>query len=60
VQAKALVTYAPDPASGLWVPAEMREQYRRDTDDRDFVNTRASYSKFRRFRVITTETVKMP
>jgi len=60
VDVKALVTYAPDPASGLWVPSEMREQYRRDTDDRDFVNTRASYSKFRRFRVTTTETVKTP
>jgi len=60
VQAKALVTYAPDAASALWVPAEMREQYRRDTDDGDFVNTRASYSKFRRFRVTTTETVKAP
>ncbi len=60
VQANALVTYAPDATVALWVPAEMREQYRRDTDDGDFVNTRASYSKVRRFQVTTTEIVKAP
>jgi len=60
VQVKGLVTYLPDAASGLWVPAEMREQYLRSSDATDFVNTRASYSKFRRFQVSVTEQIKAP
>jgi hypothetical protein len=48
----SVVTYRPDPALGIWVPAQMREQYAYPTGT---ITGFATYSKFRRFVVTTAE-----
>jgi hypothetical protein len=56
VEAHITVTYQPDPATGLWVPARMDERYRRPRDSWEVVGA-ATYSRFRKFQVSTTEEV---
>jgi hypothetical protein len=57
VEMDATVTYKPNEALGLWVPATMRESY-------DYVvgsiTGVATYSHFRRFQVLIDEQVKIP
>lgn len=68
-RAEIVVRYRADPALGLWVPAEMRENYsqpdigysgRSGLIRRAVVEGRATYSNFRRFQVTTGEEVKEP
>jgi hypothetical protein len=54
VEAHITVTYQPDPGTGLWVPVRMDERYRRPRDSWEVVGA-ATYSKFRRFQVSTSE-----
>jgi len=59
------VRYARDAALGLWLPVEMTEVFSRyvsgGASDRTVsVDSRATYSKFRRFQVTTDEQVKIP
>jgi hypothetical protein len=56
VEAHITVTYQPDPGTGLWVPARMDERYRRPRDAWEVVGM-ATYSKFRKFQVSTSEEV---
>ena len=48
------VTYERNAALNLWVPARMEERYRRD-GSRNSMLGEATYSKFRRFQVTTTQ-----
>ena len=59
VEAHITVTYQLDTGLGVWVPARMDERYRRG---RDTVEVRglATYSRFRRFQVKTTENIDEP
>jgi hypothetical protein len=59
VEAHITVTYQPDTELGVWVPARMDERYRRG---RDTVEVRglATYSRFRRFQVKTSENIDEP
>jgi len=59
VEAHITVTYQLDAGLGLWAPARMEERYRRA---RDSVEVRgvATYSKFRRFQVKTSENIDDP
>jgi hypothetical protein len=54
VEAHIVVTYEPDSATGLRVPARMEERYRRSRDPME-VRGVATYSRFRRFQVNTSE-----
>ncbi len=54
VEARITVTYQKDAGTGLWVPARMEERYRRPRDASE-VHGVATYSKFRRFSVSTSE-----
>lgn len=55
--AKVTVTYRPRPETmGLWMPVEMRESYGHPTAT---VTGTATYSKFRRFQVLTEESLKI-
>ena len=56
VEARIIVTYQQDAGTGLWVPARMEERYRRPRDASE-VHGVATYSKFRRFSVSTSEEV---
>jgi hypothetical protein len=56
VDARIEVTYRPDETAGLWVPGRMEEHYRQRAD-RSEITGIASYSRFRRFQVNTTEDV---
>lgn len=56
VNARIEVTYRPDPVAALWVPARMEESYRM-AGDRSEITGVATYSRFRRFQVSTTENV---
>src|SRR5262249_43888461 len=47
------VTYGVEPALGILVPREMREKY--TTDDGSTVTGRATYARFRRYKVTTDE-----
>jgi hypothetical protein len=51
------VEYRGNDELGLWVPSEMRERYERQGETLTAV---ARYSNFRRFRVSTTEDIKVP
>ena len=59
VEAHIAVTYAEDAALGVWVPARMDERYRRARDPNEVRGT-ATYSKFRRFQVKTSENIDDP
>ena len=54
VEAHITVTYQKDDAIGLFVPARMEERYRRPRDSFE-VHGVATYSRFRRFQVSTSE-----
>jgi hypothetical protein len=62
VEAHITVTYRPDDALGFWVPAQMDERYRGRSGS--VVTTevvgKATYSKFRRFQVTTSEDLAPP
>jgi hypothetical protein len=59
VEAHITVTYRREDSLGLWVPARMEERYRRGRDPMEVVGT-ATYSKFRRFQVTTSEDLAPP
>ncbi len=54
VEAHITVTYQKDESIGLFVPARMEERYRRPRDPLE-VHGVATYSRFRRFQVSTSE-----
>lgn len=54
VEAHVVVTYVRDEAMGFFVPARMEERYQRPRDPME-VRGVATYSKFRRFQVSTSE-----
>jgi hypothetical protein len=54
VEAHIVVTYEPDAGTGLRVPVRMEERYRRSRDPME-VRGVATYSRFRRFQVNTSE-----
>jgi hypothetical protein len=54
VEAHITVTYEKDDGIGLFAPARMEERYRRPRDPME-VQGVATYSRFRRFQVSTTE-----
>jgi hypothetical protein len=54
VEAHITVHYQRDDGIGSWAPARMEERYRRQRDANE-VRGLATYSKFRRFTVTTTE-----
>jgi hypothetical protein len=56
VEAHIVVTYEPDAATGLRVPVKMEERFRRARDPME-VRGVATYSRFRRFQVNTSEEV---
>ena len=56
VEAHIVVAYAPDAGTGLRVPARMEERYRRARDPLE-VHGVATYSRFRRFQVSTSEEI---
>jgi hypothetical protein len=58
VEAHITVTYRRDVALGLWVPARMDERYRSGPSVQ--VTGTATYSRFRRFQVTTSEDVGAP
>jgi hypothetical protein len=59
VEAHITVTYRHDEPLGLWVPARMEERYRGGADSVQVTGT-ATYSRFRRFQVTTSEDVGPP
>ena len=56
VEAHITVTYAQDASANLWVPVKMEEVYKRARDPAE-VHGVATYSKFRRFQVSTSEEI---
>jgi hypothetical protein len=56
VEAHITVTYQKDSGTGLMVPARMEERYRRARDTAE-VRGVATYSRFRRFQVSTSEEI---
>jgi hypothetical protein len=56
VNARIHVTYAEVPQLHLWLPVSMDETYR----GAGFIDGHATYSKFRRFSVATSEILKSP
>jgi hypothetical protein len=54
VEAHITVTYRLDAGTNLWVPARMEERYRRRNDPWEVTGT-ATYSRFRKFQVSTSE-----
>jgi hypothetical protein len=59
VEAHITVTYTKDPGLGVWVPSRMDERYRAGRDSTEVRGT-ATYSKFRRFQVKTSENIDDP
>ena len=59
VEAHITVTYTQDPGLGVWVPSRMDERYRAGRDSTEVRGT-ATYSKFRRFQVKTSENIDDP
>lgn len=59
VEAHVTVFYQQDQGLGMWVPARMEERYRRGRDTSE-VRGVATYSRFRRFQVSTSESVDDP
>jgi hypothetical protein len=56
IEGHITVTYQVDPGTGLRVPARMEERYKRQKDSNE-VRGVATYTKFRKFQVSTTEEV---
>jgi hypothetical protein len=56
LDARIVVTYQRDATAGLWVPAKMEERYRRTRDNSEIYGV-ATYSKFRKFSVSTSEEI---
>jgi len=56
VEAHIMVTYQRDAPTGLMVPARMEERYRRARDTSE-VHGLATYSRFRKFQVNTSEEI---
>ena len=56
MDSRVTVSYEHDPALNLWVPTHMEELYRRSLN-RVEVSGNATYSKFRRFQVTTTQDI---
>jgi hypothetical protein len=54
VEAHIIVTYQKDDGIGLFVPARMEDRYRRPRDPMEVYGV-ATYSRFRRFQVSTSE-----
>ncbi len=54
VEGHVTVTFQRDEGIGMWAPAKMEERYRRPRDANE-VRGVATYSKFRRFRVSTSD-----
>jgi hypothetical protein len=59
VEAHITVTYRRDEGLAIWVPARMDERYRGTGDSAQVTGT-ATYSRFRRFQVTTSEDVGAP
>jgi hypothetical protein len=59
VEAHITVTYTLDPGLGVWVPSRMEERYRGGRDSSEVRGT-ATYSRFRRFQVKTSENIDEP
>ena len=59
VEAHITVTYTNDSGLGMWVPSRMDERYRAGRDSTEVRGT-ATYSKFRRFQVKTSENIDDP
>ena len=59
VEAHITVTYTQEPGLGLWVPSRMDERYRAGRDSAEVRGT-ATYSRFRRFQVKTSENIDDP
>jgi hypothetical protein len=59
VAAHITVTYARDETLGIWVPARMDERYLGSGGTAQVTGT-ATYSRFRRFQVSTSENVDVP
>ena len=59
VEAHITVTYSLDPGLGVWVPSRMEERYRGGRDSLEVRGT-ATYSRFRRFQVKTSENIDEP
>ena len=59
VEAHITVTYVLDAGLGLWAPARMEERYKRARDTLE-VRGVATYSRFRRFQVTTSESIDEP
>jgi hypothetical protein len=59
VEAHITVTYLLDPGLDIWVPAKMEERYRRGRDPLE-VRGIATYSRYRRFQVKTSENIDEP
>jgi len=56
VEGHIVVTFQHDQAAGMFVPVRMEERYRRRGDPNE-VHGLATYSKFRRFQVSTSESI---
>ena len=56
LRAKIDVSYALEPAIGMWVPREMREKY--SLKDGSTIEGKATYAKFRRYQVMVDEKIK--
>ena len=56
LRAQIDVSYALEPAMGLFVPHEMREKY--SLKDGSTIEGKATYARFRRYQVTVNETVK--
>jgi len=59
VEAHITVTYSLDAGLGVWVPSRMDERYRAGRDSSEVRGT-ATYSRFRRFAVKTSENIDDP
>ena len=57
LSARIVVTYQQEATLGMWVPQRMEERYRRGRDAVEVIGT-ATYSRFRRFQVSTTEDIQ--
>ena len=58
--AHLMTEYRLDPGLGIWLPAEMTEQYRDPRSKAIDTEATALYTKYRRFGVTTEERVDLP
>jgi hypothetical protein len=59
VEAEVLVTFELDPKSSMWLPKRMEDRFKRRGDSSE-VRGVATYSRFRRFQVSTSEELAPP